>query len=272
MAAATKRRLWGAIVVLAALGLTFAVGPRAGSGITIPTIPLLTTTTAQPEPPSTTPTTQSEPPTTEPATESPPVTEFVPETPVPTDSVPPVDTNVTPSTRPPVRVPTSTPDLRRTVRATAISPAVVTGSYGIGFAAVVGFALILITLATRVHQGGTRMSDSHRTRLNLGIALLALAAIVGLVGYLKLSLEPDVNRQIPYLASAGMALVVLSAAGGALIVGEQLRADDRRIEELEVAVLALSSALTSSIEAPPRRDPEPVAAPVTPPKKRARSA
>jgi hypothetical protein len=134
----------------------------------------------------------------------------------------------------------------------AVSPAAVTGSFGLGVAAVVGFALVLITLATRVRQGGP-MSDPRRNRLYAGIGLLALAAIVGLVGYLKLSLEHDVNRQIPYLASAGMALVVLSAAGGALIVGEQLRADDRRIEELETAVLALSGALSSSIEAPARR-------------------
>lgn len=97
------------------------------------------------------------------------------------------------------------------------------------------------------------MSDSRRNRLYTGVGLLALAAIVGLVGYLKLSIEPDVNRQIPYLASAGMALVLLSAAGGALIVGEQLRADDRRIEELEAAVLALSGVLSPTIEAPARR-------------------
>jgi hypothetical protein len=66
--------------------------------------------------------------------------------------------------------------------------------------------------------------------------------------------------------------VLLSAAGGALIVGEQLRADDRRIEELETAVLALSSVLSPTIEAPARRT-EPIveAAPTAVPPAKTRS-
>ena len=98
-------------------------------------------------------------------------------------------------------------------------------------------------------SGGVR-----RARLIAGFSCLALAAIVGLVGYLKLSLEPDVNRQIPYLASAGMALVLLSALGGALVVGEQMRTDEQRIVELEAAVQSLASIVSPSIEAPPRHN------------------
>ena len=37
-------------------------------------------------------------------------------------------------------------------------------------------------------------------RLVLGVASLVAAAIVGIVGYLKLSLEPSLNHQLPYLA------------------------------------------------------------------------
>ena len=95
----------------------------------------------------------------------------------------------------------------------------------------------------------------RRNRLIAGAACLALAAIIGIVGYLKLSLEPDINRQIPYLASAGMALVLLSALGGALIVGEQMRTDQQRIEELEAAVASLASMVSPSVEAPPRTTP-----------------
>jgi hypothetical protein len=219
----------------------------ARAQVTIPTLPGVTTTTTPPPPPETTTTTE---PVTDTTTVDVPLTDTtaVPVDPVPVDTVPvATPTATTASTRP-----TSVPrDERPVLRSRAISAAAVSGSYGVGLVAVAGFALVAITLATRVRQGGP-MTETGRNRLYLGVGLLTVAAIVGIVGYLKLSLETDVNRQIPYLASAGMALVVLSAAGGALIVGEQLRADDRRIEELEAAVLALSGVLATSIEAPAR--------------------
>lgn len=96
------------------------------------------------------------------------------------------------------------------------------------------------------------MTSQRRARLLIGVGCLALAAIVGLIGYLKLSLEPDVNRQIPYLASAGMALVLLSAVGGAFIVGEQMRTDAARIDELETAVQHLAAIVAPTVEDPPR--------------------
>ena len=99
------------------------------------------------------------------------------------------------------------------------------------------------------------MTDQRRTRLLAGAGCIALAAVVAIVGYLKLSVERDVNRQIPYLASAGMAMVLLAAVGVALLVAEQLRTDDRRIEELEGAVRELAAALAPAIEAPARRAP-----------------
>ena len=96
------------------------------------------------------------------------------------------------------------------------------------------------------------MSKLRTNRLVLGAGCLALAAVVGLIGYLKLSLEPAVNRQIPYLASAGMALVILAVLGGALIVGEQMRTDQARIEELEGAVERLADAVSDGVERPAR--------------------
>jgi hypothetical protein len=76
-----------------------------------------------------------------------------------------------------------------------------------------------------------RDSTGH-WRIIAGIAALIAAAVVGLVGYLKLSLEPSLNHQIPYLASAGMALVVLCTIGGCLIVSDVIRSDSLRTEEL----------------------------------------
>src|SRR5439155_18783494 len=116
----------------------------------------------------------------------------------------------------------------------------VSGAYGLGVGAVLAVALLLVMFTTVARSqslpGGSPMNPQRRARLLIGLGCLALAAIIGLVGYLKLSLEPDVNRQIPYLASAGMALVLLAAVGGAFILGEQMRTEENRIEDLEAAV------------------------------------
>jgi hypothetical protein len=100
------------------------------------------------------------------------------------------------------------------------------------------------------------MTDTTgRWRLVVGISALAAAAVVGLVGYLKLSLEPSLNHQLPYLASAGMALIFLSAVGVSLVVSDQLRTDDARTQELAAAIERLADALAPGIERPARREP-----------------
>jgi hypothetical protein len=96
---------------------------------------------------------------------------------------------------------------------------------------------------------------TRRWRLGLGVACLAAAAVVGVVGYLKLSLEPSLNHQLPYLASAGMALVVLSVLGASLVIVDQLRTDEARMQELATAIQQLADALASGIERPARREP-----------------
>ncbi len=95
--------------------------------------------------------------------------------------------------------------------------------------------------------------NPNRTRLYAGLGVLGLAAVVGGVGWYRLSGEPLLNRQIPFLASAGILVVLLSVLGGSLIVAEQLRGDQNRIADLEQAVRALTDALAPVIESPPRR-------------------
>jgi hypothetical protein len=140
------------------------------------------------------------------------------------------------------------------IRAAGNIPAALTGAFAIGMGTVIVVALLLLGLASRVNSGGAPVTQPQRRwRLILGVVCITAAAVVGLIGYLKLSLEPAVNRQIPYLASAGMALVVLSAVGGSLLVAEQLRGDDQRLDELEAAVRQLADALAPTVEAPARR-------------------
>ena len=98
------------------------------------------------------------------------------------------------------------------------------------------------------------MTDTTgRWRLFVGVACLAAAAVVGIVGYMKLSLEPSLNHQLPYLASAGMALVLLSAIGVSLVVTDQLRTDDLHTQELTAAIQRLADALVQAIDEPGQR-------------------
>ncbi|MBW3649432.1 MAG: hypothetical protein KY458_02585 [Actinobacteria bacterium] len=230
-----------------------------------PTIAPSTTTTEQPAPPPTDPpapapgpaATDQAPAMATPAPAGPAATDPPPSAPFDPDpfGAGPFDPGP-PMAGPGDAAPSAAPEpgpARAQSRSPAIAPAVVAGSYRFGAGGTLLATLLAVALVSLSRTGGTPMSDHRRIRLALGVVALALAAGVGLVGYLKLSLEPEVNRQIPYLASAGMALVLLAVTGGSLLVAEQLRADDRRIEELEEAVRTLAGALSNSVEAPPRR-------------------
>ncbi|HVE73997.1 MAG TPA: hypothetical protein VNA30_02765 [Mycobacteriales bacterium] len=99
---------------------------------------------------------------------------------------------------------------------------------------------------------GDPMSPNRRWRLIAGAAMLALAAVVAVIGWFKLSATPFLNEQVPYLASTGLAVIVLAVAGGALLVGEQMRTDDRRLDDIEDAVRSLAEVLAPLVEAPAR--------------------
>lgn len=128
---------------------------------------------------------------------------------------------------------------------------VVPSAYAIVAFGVIGVALLVSFLSGLKPSGGTMKAT--RTRLWAGLATIAAAAVVGGVGWYRISGEPLLNRQIPFLASAGIAVVVLAVLGGALVVAEQLRADQNRIGDLEDAVRALTEALAPTVENPARR-------------------
>ncbi|MFN8036827.1 MAG: hypothetical protein U0V73_12910 [Acidimicrobiia bacterium] len=89
-------------------------------------------------------------------------------------------------------------------------------------------------------------------RLAVGVASIVAAAVIGVVGYLKLSLEPSLNHQLPYLASAGMALILLSVLGASLLITDQLSGDEARMEELAAAIERLADTIAADVERPPR--------------------
>jgi hypothetical protein len=104
----------------------------------------------------------------------------------------------------------------------------------------------------RGFDGSIDMERTSKWRLTMGATLLSLAGIVGVIGYVKISLETLIAAQIVYLASAGFGVVILAVAGGALIVSDQLRADESRINELEHALATLGDRLAPSVAEPPR--------------------
>jgi hypothetical protein len=136
------------------------------------------------------------------------------------------------------------------------------GVFGLtALAALVGVGILSMTfnltdrgmlLTARTPDGGTDVETTRRWRVLTGIGLLAAAGIVGLVGYLRISLETLVPVQLVYLASAGFAVVVLAAAGGALLISEQLRADEGRMRELEQSLAMLADRLAPTVAEPPR--------------------
>jgi hypothetical protein len=250
------------LVLLAVLAVAMLVwwGGSVGSvGAQVcptPGLPTCPTTTTTAESPTTT--TTAAPTTTTTVVESPPAAEaiFVPDTIPPFTPVEPAPvTETTVAAARPARAP-----VRAVEPFGGVTAAAVTGTYGIGVGTVLLAGLVVIAFSSRIRRppaaasGGDRVNDSQRRwRLFAALGCIALAAVVGLVGYLKLSLEPAVNRQIPYLASAGMALVLLAAIGGSLLVAEQIRADDDRIGQLEDSVRRLAEALGPQIEAPARK-------------------
>jgi hypothetical protein len=129
----------------------------------------------------------------------------------------------------------------------------IAGVFGLVAGGLLASSTALVALSITHRSGGIPMSLFRRNRLLAGLGCFAAAAVVAIVGYLKISIEPELNRQIPYLASAGMLLVILVVLGGALLVGEQLRADAERIDELEAAVTKLSEQVEPLVERPSRR-------------------
>ena len=138
-------------------------------------------------------------------------------------------------------------------------PAVIASSFALVVFGLLALPLLLGFLAglrpapaRRVNPVGGPMNTA-RTRLWVGLAVLGLAAIAGGIGWYRISGEPLLNRQVPFLASAGIIVVLLSVLGGSLIISEQLRGDQSRIVELENAVRDLTEALAPMVELPPRR-------------------
>jgi hypothetical protein len=84
----------------------------------------------------------------------------------------------------------------------------------------------------------------------LGYILIAIGAILLLAGYLGVSREVIVARQIPYLVSGGLVGLAAITLGGRLLLIEDLRRDSGRLDRLEKAVQELHQVLLYRPDAP----------------------
>src|SRR3954451_12643339 len=88
------------------------------------------------------------------------------------------------------------------------------------------------------------------TRPVIGWVLLAISALVILIGWIGVSGTPVVAKQIPYVVSGGIFGVFLAIFGAYFLGTEELRKDSGRLDKLERMVLELHQALLARDDAP----------------------
>jgi hypothetical protein len=76
-------------------------------------------------------------------------------------------------------------------------------------------------------------------RQALAWLLIAAGAVAGLIGWIGVSGRDIEALQLPFLASGGIAALILTAVGAALLISSDVRADRERAGRLEAEVLEL---------------------------------
>ncbi|MBA2280589.1 MAG: hypothetical protein H0W25_05040 [Acidimicrobiia bacterium] len=97
------------------------------------------------------------------------------------------------------------------------------------------------------------------TRPWIGWAFIGLGALLVLLGYLGVSREAIVEKQIPFLVSGGVGGVLLCVVGAYFLGTEELRKDSGRLDRLERMVQELHDALLERPDAPAAPAPGPEA-------------
>lgn len=81
------------------------------------------------------------------------------------------------------------------------------------------------------------------TRPWVGWVFIGIGGLLVLLGYLGVSREAIVEKQIPYLVSGGVGGVLLCVVGAYFLGTEELRKDSGRLDRLETMVQELHDAL-----------------------------
>ena len=88
------------------------------------------------------------------------------------------------------------------------------------------------------------------TRPWIGWVFIGVGALLILLGYLGVSREAVVAKQIPYLVSGGIGGVLLCIVGAYFLGTEELRKDSGRLDRLEALVQELHDVLLDRPDAP----------------------
>jgi hypothetical protein len=87
------------------------------------------------------------------------------------------------------------------------------------------------------------------TRPVVGWVLTGIGVLLLLIGYLGISREAIIEKQLPYLISGGIGGLVLVIVGAVFLGTEDLRRDSGRLDRLEEMVAELHRALLVRLEA-----------------------
>lgn len=90
-----------------------------------------------------------------------------------------------------------------------------------------------------------------------GWIFIGAGALLILLGYLGVSREAVVGKQLPYLVSGGIGGVLLAVIGAYFLGTEELRKDGGRLDRLERQVAELHAALLTRPDAPVAEEPVP---------------
>jgi hypothetical protein len=99
-----------------------------------------------------------------------------------------------------------------------------------------------------------RIKNADRRQI-VAWALIVAGAVAGLIGWIGVSGRDLEALQLPYLASGGVAALVLTGIGAALLISSDVRADRERQGRLEAQVLELQDLvreLSDRLEPPSR--------------------
>lgn len=85
----------------------------------------------------------------------------------------------------------------------------------------------------------------QRWRMFFGWALIALAAVFIILGWVGVSGTPEVARQLSYLASGGLGGLVAAVVGVGLLISDDLRSERSRLGRIEATLLDVNERLSS---------------------------
>jgi hypothetical protein len=84
-----------------------------------------------------------------------------------------------------------------------------------------------------------------RWRAVAGWTLVGLGALFVILGWIGVSGEPEVARQLSYLASGGVGGLVAAVVGVGLLISEDLRTERRRLGRIEAVLLDVQDGLST---------------------------